>query len=76
VCGIYEAILNLAHYFLNLETDSPVSIEELFGTLIKNKSSRAVELEAMSRTLFVPPKSTFLMSDLSNVKPLAQGLFY
>ena len=58
---------------MHLELGSPLSIEKLFGLVLKNKSPRSVQLEVMGRTLHIPPKSSFLMSDLSNVKPLLQG---
>ena len=40
------------------------------GRVVSNESDQDRTINVMGRTFFVPPKSSFLLSDVSNIKPL------
>ena len=59
-------------YFVNglsADLDSQRDID-VFGKVISNTSDQHINISTMTKEFSIPPRSTFLLSNLSHINPL------
>ncbi|XP_069885582.1 N(6)-adenine-specific methyltransferase METTL4 [Dipodomys merriami] len=74
LCGMAKHLPSLNNMELQtlqlMEDDTSVTEQDLFSRIVENKSSFSKMITLMGQKYLLPPKSSFLLSDISCMQPL------